>query len=836
MDADAAPVGDAGEHSLTVRSSRMSLVLTTGLVLVLFAATAAYVWSGAGDPAPRLNELVSSNAFLVEDGFGQHPDWIELHNPSDQVIDLRGWGLSDGGDPTAAWRFPAVQLDPEEYLVVFASGRDGVDPDGNHHTDFRLDRTGEAVSLVDPDDVVRDRAPSAELVRNQALGRSGDDPSRWCHHLHPTPGAANGSVCWSDAALGAPELSIGSGFYDDAIDVELSSADGAEEIWYTLDGSYPDLDENPDHTLVADGPIRIEDRTPEPEHLSEISLSMDGGRVGWAPETADPVRPVPKGTVLRARSPHGGETVATYFVGAHHRRPNLPVASLSFDEEFLFDERTGLFMPGAVFDEFVEGPDFDPALTYATPGNFQERGREWERPGTDDLHRPVWLDWCEPGGDCAYQTAVGVRVHGGASRVNIRKSVRLYARAEFGSDRFDHAFFAGSPLTGHRRLILRTGGNNHNRSILADAYLHSLMTHFKADVQAARPVALFLNGEYWGLYLLRERYDQHYLEVVHGADPGSVVFVDLRGPTVEAGDPGDVDAYVGLLDLLARAEPGGRVARDRIDDALDLESFFDFLIAHIYVGNRDWAPNNALVWRQPDGIGDGTLDGRWRWLIIDLDLAGADRFDPSYDAIASRLTLDDDLLHRGGIPLLFDRVMAHPELRDQFLARFADHLNTTFLPERTVPELDRQAAVIAPEIPVHIDRWRSPADVGTWEGDIDTIRDFMQQRPAAQRQQLQDHFGLSGTAPVTVRGSDGDRGHVRINTIELVEGTPGVGDPEDWSGEYFLDVPIELEAVPAPGFRFVRWDGAPANVAELERFRWTVTRPLTVEAVFESVE
>jgi hypothetical protein len=819
-----------------MRPSRVGLVLTTGLVLVLFAATVAWVWSGENDPAPRLNELVTSNALLLEDGYGQHPDWIELHNPSDEVVELGGWGLSDGGDPAAAWRFPAVQLEPDEHVVVFASGRGGVDPDGNHHTDFRLDRGGEEVLLVDPDDVVRDRAPAAELVRNQSLGRSPDDPSRWCHYLHPTPGGPNGPVCWSDAALGAPELSHDSGFYDEPIELEIAGTDGGTEIWYTLDGSYPDLVENPDRTRVYDGRIRIEDRTPEPEHLSVISLSWDSDLVGWAPNTREPQGSVPKATVVRARTPHGGETVATYFVGPEHRRDGLGVVALSFDEEYLFDDRTGLFMPGATFDEWAEGPDYDPALGDATPGNFQERGREWERPSAEDLHRPVWFDWCDPSGGCDYQAAVGIRVHGGASRANIRKPVRLYARPEFGADRFQHQFFAPeSSVSGHRRLILRTGGNNHNRSILADAYLQSLMGHFDAEVQAAQPAALFLNGEYWGLYLLRERYDQHYLEVVHGADPDTVVVVDLWGPTVEAGDPAGLDAYVDLLEMLAAAEPGGRVARQRIDDTLDLDSFFDFLIAHIFVGNRDWAGNNALVWRQPDGSGDGALDGRWRWMIIDLDLAGRDRFDASHDVIATHLTPSEDPLFRGGIALLYDRVMAHPELRDQFLARFADHLNTTFLPERTVPELDRQAAVIAPEIPIHIARWRSPASVEGWEGHIDTMRDFMEERPAWQWQQLQEHFGLAGTATVTVR-SDPDRGTVRLNSLELVDGTPGVLDPTDWSGEYLLDVPIELEATPRPGYRFVRWEGAPQSVAEMSRFRWSVTGPLAVEAVFEPDE
>ncbi|MBN8460060.1 MAG: lamin tail domain-containing protein [Verrucomicrobia bacterium] len=104
-------------------------------------------------PAIRINELVASNTTGLQDGTGARPDWIELFNAGDTAVDLAGWHLTDDSGNLTKWTFPAKELAPGAYLVVFASGNGQPDPAGNLHADFSLSAAGEYLALVKPDGI-----------------------------------------------------------------------------------------------------------------------------------------------------------------------------------------------------------------------------------------------------------------------------------------------------------------------------------------------------------------------------------------------------------------------------------------------------------------------------------------------------------------------------------------------------------------------------------------------------------------------------------------------------------------------------------------------------------
>jgi len=97
-----------------------------------------------------ISEILAVNDSLYPDENGEFSDWIEIHNPTDTQVSLDGWYLTDDDTYLTKWGFPDVALDPGEYLVVFASGKDRVGPD-ELHTNFQLDGDGEYLALVGPD-------------------------------------------------------------------------------------------------------------------------------------------------------------------------------------------------------------------------------------------------------------------------------------------------------------------------------------------------------------------------------------------------------------------------------------------------------------------------------------------------------------------------------------------------------------------------------------------------------------------------------------------------------------------------------------------------------------
>lgn len=618
-----------------------------------------------------------------------------------------------------------------------------------------------------------------------------------------------------------PTLSVASGYHDGPFDLEVHGPRSGDAVIYTLDGSTPDLERNPNSTRRYDGPIRVDPDLAVPGSTGPLS-AIDTAIPGVVPLWEPPAEAVQRIAVLRARVPGGPERTATYLIGPEVAARELPVVSLLADPDHLFDPATGIYVPGAL----AEGTDPQDADVppWELPANYRQRGRAWERPSVDDLDRPIVLEHCTPRVGCDAAMGIGLRIHGNFSRSRPQKSLRLYAREEYGQERFDHDLFAGAGPVGHRRLLLRNSGNDFHGTMFLDAYLQSLLDDLDADTLASRAAVVYLNGEYWGLHNLRERYDADYLEVVHGADREQVVLLD-EDLEVSAGPADGAQPFHDLLAALAAADGLDPALRTRVEAEIEVDSFLDLVLAHVIVGNWDWPGNNVRLWREPEGPhgpGEGVRDGRWRWMIYDLDHMGErrGRYNVDYDVLSDRLAPSDDPSIEGGYPLLFDRLMDDRELRDRFLNRAADLLSTSFTPEHSVAALEAFAARYRPEIGLHRQRWwpHEPDDT-RWERDVAGLRTFMAQRPARQYEHLVTRFGLAGTATVTVQG-DSRAGTVRVHRVELAPGNPGVDASARFERTSFLGVPVSLQASARPGYRFVGWeDGAGqlrSTSAELE--------------------
>ena len=98
-----------------------------------------------------ITEFQASNTTTLQDEDGEYSDWIEIHNETNDPLDLAGWSLTDSDTDLSKWTFPSVTLEPNEYLVVFASNKDRIDPASELHTNFRLSAGGEYLALVEPD-------------------------------------------------------------------------------------------------------------------------------------------------------------------------------------------------------------------------------------------------------------------------------------------------------------------------------------------------------------------------------------------------------------------------------------------------------------------------------------------------------------------------------------------------------------------------------------------------------------------------------------------------------------------------------------------------------------
>ncbi len=766
--------------------------IKTGYVLLFFTVLPLVAHSEAPAPHIVINEVMSSNGETIADEDGDYEDWIELYNAGNETVSLHYWGITDDESRPYRWVFPDVELEPGEFLLVWASGKDRTNTEAPLHTSFRISREGEPLVLRDLQGVIIDSLPPLEIPRDWSYGRSPDGSGHFLFFDTPTPGAPNASEGLEEL-LKPPVFSVPSGFYPHPFELDITPADSADgtTILYTLDGSLPDpanldtawyaIRNAPDRdkeyrpvaTYTWEQPITIADRSDEPNDLSLITGTYGRHR--------DPATRLDKGTTVRAavykEGRMGPVATRTFFVGSRFDTYHaLPVLSLVAPEKELFGYQRGILVPGAEFD--YESED-------TRGGNYMYRGREWER----EARAQYFL----PDGQLVIDQDIGLRIHGGTSRHYTHKSLRLYARADYGKRFLEYPFFREREEQRFKRLKLRNSGQDIAHTFFRDGLISRLMLNTHVDVEAFQPVQVFINGEFWGIMNMRERFDRYYVQERYGVNEQDVDILDHWLETDEH--------YSEFRDFVTNANPYSEQFFETISSYIDVLSLFDMRIADIYFGR--WDIHHWRLWRE-----GSRPDSRWRWNLWDMDvgLGLPNDWGPSWTHGAP---VDADYLEpfltgfkKESFNFEFQRILKNPQARALFINRFADLMNTRFTAEKVLEMMDGMQSDIQPVIGKHIDRWRPPGGIGSkkeWLENIGVMKKFASQRREHVLDHLQDYFDLE-TAHITVERGGGC-GNIMVNTIK-----PDDSDNDPWEGIYFNGNKIRLEAEGVERCTFLGWE------------------------------
>jgi len=132
-------------------SDQRNLIRVRCVFRLLVGSLALLLASPYADASLVISEFMASNGSSLVDEDGDNSDWLEIHNLGDSAVSLEGMYLTDDPENLTRWAFPAVALEPDGFLVVFASGKDRAAPGGELHTNFSLGAEGEYLALVGSD-------------------------------------------------------------------------------------------------------------------------------------------------------------------------------------------------------------------------------------------------------------------------------------------------------------------------------------------------------------------------------------------------------------------------------------------------------------------------------------------------------------------------------------------------------------------------------------------------------------------------------------------------------------------------------------------------------------
>ncbi|MCC6725899.1 MAG: CotH kinase family protein [Saprospiraceae bacterium] len=517
--------------------------------------------------------------------------------------------------------------------------------------------------------------------------------SSWCYSLHGQ------SVHFSQP----------SGFYLDSLLLQLST-ETPYTIRYTLDASEPTASSTP-----YAAPLWLHDRSPQPNGIAEVPTNPASmaEEFRWRM----PQGQVPKAVVVRAALFEGDDRVgqsvaAEYFIGAGLDSIGMPILSIWADSAGLFGYEQGIYVPGK---------DYDQQPFVWQPGNYYNEGPEWEREATLSYYEAQEL---------ALQQPFELKIHGGGSRMMPCKSLRLSAKEGLGASRFEHPFFPDRDYTDFKRLVLRNGGQDFSRTLMADVLMQSLLAPTGLEYQSARQVVVFINGVYWGIHNLVERYDKYYLQHYHTGDLEAVDHFEIvMGYWPSEGSSSDFEALIASLPFADLSDAAQYTA---IAQQIDIQNFMNHHISKVYGGGDDWSGNNEELWR-PQQPG-----ARWRWLVNDYDDAFINPEKNGY----GHATRSDGVNwpNPEWSTRLFRSLMQQPSFAKQYKRVLRQHLDTTYHPNRVQRAIDSLAAIYRPEMERHVRRWGHPASLAQWEANIAQLKAFAAQRAERVWQNFNEYF------------------------------------------------------------------------------------------------
>ena len=398
--------------------------------------------------------------------------------------------------------------------------------------------------------------------------------------------------------------------------------------------------------------------------------------------------------------------------------------------------------------------------------------------------------------------------HGNDSWAYPQRGLDFIMKDQFGyNGDIDHQIFPNKTRDEFQRIILKPGASDNypfenGGAHIRDAFVHTLSQKagLKMDERTWRPCVLYVNGQYWGVYELREKVDDHdFTNYYADQDEYNVQYLKTWGGTwQEYGAPNALTDWNALRNYIASNNMGNAANFTYVDGQLNWESLVDYFVINSYIVNQDWLNWNTSWWRGLNPLGDKK---RWRYTLWDMDASFGHYINytgvPDVTANADPCNVEN-LPNPGGqghTDILQKLINENPIVEQYYITRYIDLVNTYFSCTYMNQLLDSMLNEIIPEMPGHVARWGGT--MAGWNNNVQDLKDFIDARCLALEQGLIDCYTLSGPYAVTFNVSPPLAGEIKVNS--------SWAPTYPWNTEYFGGISTNVIAKANPGFVFDRW-------------------------------
>ena len=400
---------------------------------------------------------------------------------------------------------------------------------------------------------------------------------------------------------------------------------------------------------------------------------------------------VKKTTPIRIKAFREGEvsseTVsATYLIDDH---PGTSIVCLITDEKYLFSKKTGILTKGS--------------------GSIPNYSKGWEY--------PVNIEYYNREGTGEINQMGTFTASGHSARINSQKSIALYARKAWGNERFVFNPFPTRNYESYKSLLLRSANSDYSATRLRDIVASSLAEGEGILYQDHEVIQVYINGEYWGHYNLREKINKHFVAQYEGVtDEKEIDAIDIlaRTGTDQFLQNGDNTDWLELADFCKKKDLNDPENLAWVEERLDIDSLFTHAAFEIILGNVDFT--NVRIYRVPGG--------KWKYLLFDVEACwrGLDKTPIEYyiKPVSAKI---QGFRHE---PL--NALLAVPAMKARFLTRVSELLANVFRWDRVEAAFDRVISQLEPILPRHIKRWQN-MKLSNWKKNIKATKYYARVRP-----------------------------------------------------------------------------------------------------------
>ncbi|MBR5109347.1 MAG: CotH kinase family protein [Clostridia bacterium] len=414
---------------------------------------------------------------------------------------------------------------------------------------------------------------------------------------------------------------------------------------------------------------------------------------------------VTKTTVLRVRAfgenQVPSETVsASYFIGLEQP---VPVISLITDDKYLFDKKTGLLVKG-------------------NNANYPNYEHDWEY--------PMNVEYFNLDGGCEINQLGTFTTAGHSARQNAQKSIAVFARKAYGQDRFHFNPFPHRDYDSYKSLLLRSANSDAFSTRLRDPVISSLAEPLNILYQDALAIEVYINGQYWGHYNLREKINKYFVAQWEGVtDSAEIDRIDILARTGrdEFVNNGSNEDWLALCDFCKKKDLNDPDNLQYVLDNLDVDSLFTHAAFEIIIGNNDFT--NVRVYRVPGG--------KWKYLLFDVEAGFLSMESGPMNYYLKKV--GDKVQGFRHEPLA--ALLNVPEMKAKFLTRFAEVLDLSFQWPYVEAHFEPWEQTIEMLLPRHLERWPH-FTMKAWRQNVDAVKYYARMRPVKIVGMLQKHMKL----------------------------------------------------------------------------------------------